>query len=140
MFLFFSFIVKVSIRSKKKKHFRTLKREQVFKPVEDARLEKLAKAQADAALRDPLPVENAGDHNNNDNGNDNAMETENPTLSTLTKAQREEIMLSRNQYKKRVRAKAAVKKGGKGAAAGGKGKKIPGVLASIGKIRKRGKK
>ncbi|KAI9341025.1 hypothetical protein DFJ73DRAFT_961573 [Zopfochytrium polystomum] len=44
----------VSIRSKKKRHFRNIKREEVFKPVEDARLEALAKAQAEAAFRPPL--------------------------------------------------------------------------------------
>ncbi|ORY53190.1 hypothetical protein BCR33DRAFT_779512 [Rhizoclosmatium globosum] len=42
----------VSIRSKKMKKFRTIKRETVFKPVEDARFEKIA-----ALLNAPRPEE-----------------------------------------------------------------------------------
>ncbi|KAI8811229.1 hypothetical protein BJ742DRAFT_798641 [Cladochytrium replicatum] len=37
------------LRSKSKRKFRTLKRDEVFKPVEDARLERLAQKQAEAA-------------------------------------------------------------------------------------------
>ncbi|KAI9483309.1 MAG: hypothetical protein EXX96DRAFT_557661 [Benjaminiella poitrasii] len=40
-----------SLRSHTKKRTRAIKREQVFKPVEDARLERLAKAQAEAAKK-----------------------------------------------------------------------------------------
>ncbi|KAI7908007.1 uncharacterized protein BX663DRAFT_492706 [Cokeromyces recurvatus] len=40
-----------SLRSQSKKRTRAIKREQVFKPVEDARLERLAKAQAEAAKK-----------------------------------------------------------------------------------------
>ncbi|TPX51861.1 hypothetical protein SeLEV6574_g00042 [Synchytrium endobioticum] len=39
-----------SIRSKSKRRFRAIKRAEVFQPVEDARLVKLAQLQADAAL------------------------------------------------------------------------------------------
>ncbi|KAI8638602.1 hypothetical protein BD408DRAFT_422813 [Parasitella parasitica] len=40
-----------SLRSHTKKRTRALKREKIFKPVEDARLARLAQAQADAAKK-----------------------------------------------------------------------------------------
>ncbi|KAI7886504.1 hypothetical protein K492DRAFT_233501 [Lichtheimia hyalospora FSU 10163] len=40
-----------SLRSHTKKRYRAIKREEVFKPVEDARLARLAEAQAKAALK-----------------------------------------------------------------------------------------
>ncbi|KAI8091284.1 uncharacterized protein B0P05DRAFT_526867 [Gilbertella persicaria] len=43
-----------SLRSATKKRTRAIKREQVFKPVEDARLERLAKAQAEAAKKESV--------------------------------------------------------------------------------------
>ncbi|KAI8374200.1 uncharacterized protein BYT42DRAFT_575415 [Radiomyces spectabilis] len=46
-----------SLRSQTKKRYRSIKREQVFKPVEDARLKRLAKAQAEAANKPKV-----GDH------------------------------------------------------------------------------
>ena len=104
----------VSIRSKKKKHFRAIRREEVFGPVESKRLERLSKLQAEAALAPPIITSSnttsssSLDNNtnsNSSNSNDNAMETDKP-IQKLTKAEREAIMLSRNQYKKKQRARA----------------------------------
>ncbi|OBZ89173.1 hypothetical protein A0J61_02775 [Choanephora cucurbitarum] len=43
-----------SLRSATKKRTRAIKREQVFKPVEEARLQRLAKAQAEAAKKESV--------------------------------------------------------------------------------------
>ncbi|KAI8350127.1 hypothetical protein BD560DRAFT_409875 [Blakeslea trispora] len=43
-----------SLRSAVKKRTRAIKREQVFKPVEDARLQRLAQAQAEAAKKESV--------------------------------------------------------------------------------------
>ncbi|KAI8609056.1 hypothetical protein BC830DRAFT_1173882 [Chytriomyces sp. MP71] len=95
----------VSIRSKKRKAARSVKRATVFKPVEDARLDRIA-ALLHAPKPDPVrPPKTEEDDAAMDK--DVAMDEE---KSALSKLQREEIMLSRNQFKKRVRARAASKK------------------------------
>ncbi|KAJ3059898.1 hypothetical protein HDU99_006138 [Rhizoclosmatium hyalinum] len=90
----------VSIRSKKMKKFRTIKRETVFKPVEDARFEKIA-----ALLNAPRPEEEKPKPAETEEKTD--METDQPKLTRLA---REQIMLSRNQFKKRQRARSTSKK------------------------------
>ncbi|KAJ3223181.1 hypothetical protein HDU81_009364 [Chytriomyces hyalinus] len=109
----------VSIRSKKRKAARSVKRELVFKPVEVARMEKIAAllhAPKPDPIRPPKPEEEE---------EDTAMdkdETAPGEGEKLTKLQREEIMLSRNQFKRRQKARAVSKRrGGSGAAAKGVG-------------------
>ncbi|KAJ3250234.1 hypothetical protein HDU77_006875 [Chytriomyces hyalinus] len=107
----------VSIRSKKRKAARSVKRELVFKPVEVARMEKIAAllhAPKPDPIRPPKPEEEE----------DTAMDKDETTTpdEKLTKLQREEIMLSRNQFKRRQKARAVSKRrGGSGAAAKGVG-------------------
>ncbi|KAI8833944.1 hypothetical protein HDU78_010703 [Chytriomyces hyalinus] len=109
----------VSIRSKKRKAARSVKRELVFKPVEVARMEKIAAllhAPKPDPIRPPKPEEEE----------DTAMDKDKDETTTpdekLTKLQREEIMLSRNQFKRRQKARAVSKRrGGSGAAAKGVG-------------------
>ncbi|KAI8992084.1 hypothetical protein BDF20DRAFT_848130 [Mycotypha africana] len=66
-----------SLRSQQKKRTRAIKRQQVFKPVEDARLERLAKAQAEAVTKPSV-----GDYME-DTTKDNSVTT-NPTDTTST--------------------------------------------------------
>ncbi|KAF7731428.1 hypothetical protein EC973_000236 [Apophysomyces ossiformis] len=64
------------LRSHTKKRFRAIKREKVFKPVEDLRLKRLAEAQAEAAKKAKV-----GDHMEEDtaaNADDNAMTDDQP--------------------------------------------------------------
>ncbi|KAJ3130731.1 hypothetical protein HK100_007584 [Physocladia obscura] len=122
----------VSIRSSKKKHFRAVKREQVFKPVEDARMAAIAKllhAQPNdnpslpsAEIADKGSIitadkSNVDAHKNISDENDTGMDDGNDETSTekpkLTKIQREKIMLSRNQFKKKQRARLDSKHRGK---------------------------
>ncbi|KAI8065287.1 hypothetical protein BC940DRAFT_334947 [Gongronella butleri] len=64
-----------SLRSATKKKTKAVKRTAVFKPVEDARLDRLATAQKAAAA---LPSVNAGEKT----ADDNAMEMDTPKVST----------------------------------------------------------
>ncbi|KAJ3013989.1 UNVERIFIED_CONTAM: hypothetical protein HDU68_000465 [Siphonaria sp. JEL0065] len=91
----------VSIRSKKKKAFRTVKRQTVFQPVEDARF----KAITDL-LYAPRPEEEKPKATEEEK-TDDAMDQDQPKLTRLA---REQIMLSRNQFKKRQRARSVSKK------------------------------
>ncbi|KAJ3150130.1 hypothetical protein HK101_001988 [Irineochytrium annulatum] len=103
------------IRSKTKKAFRTLKRNEVFKKTEDDRLERLATKQADPLLCPALPV---SELDTSTMATDESAADATAKMETdekpLTRKQREEIMLSRNQFKKKMRARSrslAVKRG-----------------------------
>ncbi|KAJ3073737.1 hypothetical protein HDU98_000800 [Podochytrium sp. JEL0797] len=93
----------VSIRSKKMKKFRTIKRETVFKPVEEARF-----AQIMSLLNAPKPEVEKPEVVEADE--DDKMETEAVEEKPLTKLGREQLMLSRNQFKKRQNARSSSKK------------------------------
>ncbi|KAI8837535.1 hypothetical protein BC829DRAFT_405063 [Chytridium lagenaria] len=96
-----------SIRSKTKKHFRTVKRETVFQQVEDDRLERLAAAQAvigETMTRDVKPT--AAEVEAAAAAASDGMVTDKPKL---TKEEREKIMMSRNQYKRKQRAQSQSK-------------------------------
>ncbi|KAJ3220418.1 hypothetical protein HDU67_000085 [Dinochytrium kinnereticum] len=119
-----------SIRSKTKKHFRTIKREEVFKATEDARLARLAEAQAVVSAKpmdsDAPPASASAPELTPAAEETDAMMTEISTPK-LTKAEREKIMLTKNQYKRKQRAQSKSRK--VTAAAGvkkGKGKKKTG--------------
>ncbi|KAI9342866.1 hypothetical protein BDR26DRAFT_933378 [Obelidium mucronatum] len=97
----------VSIRSKKKKAFRTIKRATVFQPVEDARFEQITKL-----LYAPRPEEEKTEKpavDEDDQAKDDGMD-EDKEQPKLTRLAREQIMLSRNQFKKRQRARSVSKK------------------------------
>ncbi|KAJ3048038.1 hypothetical protein HK097_010931 [Rhizophlyctis rosea] len=131
------------LRSKTKRHFRTIRRQEVFGPVEEARLARLAQKQADAALQEPIKVHqpssstsSSSDHSEptetEDRGrtpaettssstaaNDTAMEVD---AAPMTKLEKERFMMTGNAFKRRQKARAKslkrvtggkVKKGGK---------------------------
>ncbi|KAJ3351294.1 hypothetical protein HDU83_009021 [Entophlyctis luteolus] len=125
----------VSIRSSKKKHFRAIRREkasasEIFKPVEDARLAAVARllhakepAADSASTEDSRNGEGTADVTLD--GSEKPKDVKKPETATetislesvksLSKIEREKIMLSRNQFKKKQKARAASKVGGKGA-------------------------
>jgi hypothetical protein len=91
----------------------------VFKPVEDARIERLAKQELihqekqkqEAAEKESLAATASSEMDVDSSVSSSAA----PPLKTLTKLEREEIMLSRNQFKKKMKARSkslAVKKRG----------------------------
>ncbi|KAJ3100534.1 hypothetical protein HDU97_002170 [Phlyctochytrium planicorne] len=100
------------IRSKTKKHFRTIKREEVFKPVEEARLARLTAAQLQSTLsqNEQIKLLNPADTTSTTTDADLAdtTETMDEDKPKLSKAEREKIMANRNQYKriKRSQSKA----------------------------------
>lgn len=97
-----------SLRSKFKRKMRTLKRAQVFGPVEDSRLERLAEKQAElhevpveatAVGSSDEAIEERGRSGQNKNQEDVKMDVEGKKLSGMAKAK---AFLSRQQYRRKV--------------------------------------
>ncbi|KAG2218350.1 hypothetical protein INT45_012969 [Circinella minor] len=90
-----------SLRSQGKKRFRAIKRENVFKPVEDARLARLAEAQAKAAEKPKI-----GNHMEEEKTDTMSMDTTDETKKISTSG-------ARNKKVARKLAKKKVKKANK---------------------------
>jgi hypothetical protein len=102
-----------SLRSKTKRKYRTLKREQVFAPVEEERLLRLAEAQAqikstvdDQSNVTPvqekreMPLSDTPLASINETAKDESMMVDSVPSSKLEK---DKLFLSRNQFKKKMR-------------------------------------
>ncbi|KAI9278424.1 hypothetical protein BDA99DRAFT_554060 [Phascolomyces articulosus] len=89
-----------SLRSQGKKRFRAIKRENVFKPVEDARLARLAEAQAKAAEKPKV-----GDHMEEEKlENDSMMDTTDETKKISTSGARNNKVARKLAKKKAKKA------------------------------------
>ena len=95
-----------SLRSKIKRAHRTTKRQLVFQPTEDKRLERLAKKQAECL--ETAKQETSQESNTMDvieqTETIQPMETE---LVFSSRAEKDAFFLSRNQFKKKMRAKSS---------------------------------
>lgn len=100
-----------SLRSKTKRAFRSIKRQNVFGPTEEARLQRLASKQASVPTESypqPKPQEETAAATAATEETETAtMEQDPQPLTFATREERDAHFLSRNQFKKKMRAKRA---------------------------------
>ncbi|KAJ3045200.1 hypothetical protein HDV00_011070 [Rhizophlyctis rosea] len=110
------------LRSKTKRHFRTIRRQEVFGPVEEARLQRLAQKQAEpqpyvehsksstSAPTDTIPAEDSRGRAPADVDTQPeqqpAQEGMDVDAKPMTKIEKEKFMMTRNAFKKRQKARA----------------------------------
>jgi hypothetical protein len=116
-----------SLRSKTKRFNRTLKRAQVFLPTELARLERLAAKQAEIQDSSVSAAAAAPDQENTmamdskeesnmmieDNDNNDKKVSVEEEIQFKSRVERDQLFLSRNQFKKKMKAKSKAKKSNK---------------------------
>ncbi|KAI7848538.1 hypothetical protein BDC45DRAFT_610244 [Circinella umbellata] len=88
-----------SLRSQGKKRFRAIKRENVFKPVEDSRLARLAEAQAKAAEKPKI-----GNHMEEEQSETVSMDTTDETKKISTSGARNKKVARKLAKKKAKKA------------------------------------
>ncbi|KAI9205920.1 uncharacterized protein BJ171DRAFT_473931 [Polychytrium aggregatum] len=120
-----------STHSKIKRKFRAIKRTAVFAPVESERLKRLAQKQAEAALKSPAHIdanttmeteaaepeqdERVGRRSNREQESSESMQTDGQakSLGQTSKLEKERLFMNKNQFKRKMKAKAISKAGRK---------------------------